>query len=126
MTTQTPRVQIFQDVPEEVSGVSLGRDSSRGIHIALMRFQALASLEHFLSFRKSSANVIHLIDSEGEITIKPAGIKLFYGGPEQEDLKGVECKLEIDRDDHWERFLRFMQRYADVNGLAFGETEPAS
>lgn len=125
MTTQIPRVQIFKDVPEEVSGVSLGRDPSRGIHVALMRFQALASLEHFLSFRKSSANVMHLIDTEGEITIKPSGIKLFYGGPEKEDLKGIECKLEIDRDDHWERFLRFMHRYAEANELAFGETESA-
>ena len=123
MTAQTPCVQIFKDVPEEVSSVSLRRDPSTGTHVAVVRFQALASLEHFLSFRKSSANALHLIDSEGEILIAPSGIKMLYGGPDGEDLKGVECKFEIDQDDHWKRFMRFMHRYAEANGMAYGEPE---
>jgi photosystem II Psb28-2 protein len=123
MTTQLPCVQIFKDVPEDISGVSLRRDVSTGTHIAIMRFESLSSLDHFRSFRKSSANALHMIDTEGEILIEPSGIKMYYGGPEGEDLKGVECKLEIDRDDHWERFMRFMHRYAEANDLAYGEPE---
>lgn len=92
MTTQTPCVQIFEDVPEAISSVSLRRDLARGTHIALMRFQALASLDHFLSYRKSSVNSLHLIE--------PSSIKMLYGEPEGEDLKDVECELEIARDDH--------------------------
>ena len=71
MTAQTPCVQIFKDVPEELSSVSLRRDPSTGNHVAVMRFQALDSLEHFLSFRKRSLNALHLIDSEGEILVAP-------------------------------------------------------
>ncbi|MEO1400955.1 MAG: photosystem II reaction center protein Psb28 [Cyanobacteria bacterium J06635_1] len=123
MITQMPCVQIFKDIPEEISGVSLRREPSTGIHVAVMRFEALASIEHFLSFRKSSRNALHLIDTEGEILIEPSGVKLFYGGPEGEDLKAVECKLEIDQEDHWARFMRFMHRYAEANGLAYGEPE---
>ncbi|MEO0534288.1 MAG: photosystem II reaction center protein Psb28 [Cyanobacteria bacterium P01_A01_bin.123] len=26
-------------------------------------------------------------------------------------------------NDHWERCLRFMQRYAEANGLAYGESD---
>ncbi|EKU96374.1 photosystem II reaction center protein Psb28 [Leptolyngbya sp. PCC 7375] len=121
--TQIPSVQIFKNIPEEISGVSLRRDPSTGTHVAVIRFEALASIEHFLSFRKSSRNALHLIDTEGEILIMPSGVKMFYGDLEGEDLKGVECKLEIDRDDHWERFMRFMHRYAEANGLAYGESE---
>lgn len=62
MVTQTPCVQIFKDIPEEISGVSLRRDPSTGIHVAIIRFQTLASIEHFLSFRKSSTCAITLRD----------------------------------------------------------------
>ena len=55
--------------------------------------------------------------------MSPSGIKMYYGGPEGEDIKRVECKLEIDRDDHWERFMRFMHRYSEANGMAYGESE---
>ena len=123
MTAQMPCVQIFKDIPEDISNVSLRRDVSTGAHIAVMEFESLASIEHFLSFRKSSANALHLLDSEGEILIEPSGVKLFYGGEDGEDLKRVECKLEIDQDEHWERFMRFMHRYADANGMAYGEPE---
>ncbi|MEO1300096.1 MAG: photosystem II reaction center protein Psb28 [Cyanobacteria bacterium J06636_16] len=44
---------------------------------------------------------------------------MLYGGPEGEDLRSVECKLEIDRDDLWERFIRFIHRYAEANGLTY-------
>lgn len=120
-----PCIQFFKDVPEELSGVSLRRDRATGSHVAVLRFESLASLDHFRSFWKQSAkaNAMHLIDEEGEIVIEPSGVQLFYAGPEGDDLKQVECKLEIDRDDHWERFMRFMHRYAEANGMAYGEPE---
>jgi photosystem II Psb28-2 protein len=120
-----PCIQFFKDVPEDLSGVSLRRDRATGSHVAMLRFESLASLDHFRSFWKQSAkaNAMHLIDEEGEIVIEPSGVQLFYGGPEGDDLKRVECKLEIDQDDHWQRFMRFMHRYAEANGMAYGEPE---
>ena len=121
MAVPIPCVQIFKDIPEKVSSVSLGQNLSTGNHVAVMRFQTLPSLAHFLCLRRRSSSVLHLIDLEGEIFIEPS-IKMFYGGPEGEDLRSVECKFEIDRDDRWKRFMRFIHRYTEANTLTDGET----
>ena len=121
MSQQIPSIQFFANIPEELSGVSLRRLKASGHHLAVLKFDKLASLENFLSFRKSSANALHLIDEEGEMLIEPRSFRLLYGGPEGEDLQGVECRLEIPQEEHWERFMRFMHRYAEANDLAYGE-----
>ncbi|MEL7504619.1 MAG: photosystem II reaction center protein Psb28 [Cyanobacteria bacterium J06554_6] len=126
MVDQVPYIQIFKDLPEELSHVSLRHDPSTGTHVAVMRFQSPTSIENFLAFRRSSVNAIHLIDSEGEILVEPAGVRMYYSGPEGEDLKGFECKVEIDRSDHWDRFMRFMHRYAEAHGMAHWESKQAA
>ncbi|MGF1676496.1 MAG: photosystem II reaction center protein Psb28, partial [Rivularia sp. (in: cyanobacteria)] len=32
------------------------------------------------------------------------------------------CQFEIEQDDHWDRFMRFMHRYADANGMAYEDS----
>ena len=123
MTVQIPCVQIFEDLSEKVSSVSLKNDSSTSKNVAVMRFQALASLAHFLGLRKYAANVLHLIDTEGDIVIQPTCIKMVYDGPEGSHLKRVECELEVDQADRWERLVRFMQRYAEAHGMVCGGME---
>lgn len=123
MVTQIPTIQIFAGVPEELSGVSLRQGKTTGKRSAVLIFEKLESLEHFRSYWKRSANAVHLIDEEGELLIEPTGVRLLYGGPEGEDLRRVECKLEISQDDRWERFMRFMNRYAESNEMAYGEPE---
>ncbi len=125
MVTQIPYIQIFEGVPEELSGVSLRREKSTGRRFAIFRFEKLESLEHFISFRKGFSSALHLFDEEGEIVIEPSGVQFVYGGSEGEDLRRVECKLEIDREDHWDRFLRFLDRYAEANGMEYGEPSKA-
>ncbi|MGA7932585.1 MAG: photosystem II reaction center protein Psb28 [Kovacikia sp.] len=122
MVTQIPTIQIFAGVPEELSGVSMRRGKTSGKRSAILMFEKLESLEHFRSYWKRSANAVHLIDEEGELIIEPTGIQLFYGGPEGEELRRVECKLEIEQEDHWERFIRFMNRYAEANSMVYGES----
>jgi photosystem II Psb28-2 protein len=121
MVTQIPTIQIFAGVQEELSGVSLRRNTVSGQRSAILFFDKLESLQHFRSYWKRSGNTVHLIDEEGELLIEPTGVRLLYGGPEGEDLRRVECKLEIDQDEHWERFMRFMQRYAAANEMEYGE-----
>jgi photosystem II Psb28-2 protein len=38
------------------------------------------------------------------------------------NLNGVEYQFEIEREDHWERFIGFMNPYAEANGMAYGES----
>ena len=126
MATQIPCIQIFAGVPEELSGVSLRRGKTSGKRSAILIFEKLESLEHFRSYWKRSANVVHLIDEEGEILVEPTGVQMIYGGPEGEDLRRIECKLEIEQDNHWQRFMRFMNRYAEANAMVYGENSKSS
>ncbi|HEY9878834.1 MAG TPA: photosystem II reaction center protein Psb28 [Leptolyngbyaceae cyanobacterium] len=122
MVVQTPIVQFYEGIPEEISNVSLRRDRSTGVWRAVLFFERMEAIEQFKSFRNQFSKALKLTDEEGVITIEPSGIRFIFGGPEGDDLKQVECTLEVDREDHWERLMRFMHRYAEANGMAYGET----
>ncbi|MDA0674328.1 MAG: photosystem II reaction center protein Psb28 [Cyanobacteria bacterium] len=124
MVEATPTVEFFDGIYEEISGVSLRRNATTGDRVAVLLFERLQAIESFQSFRSKFSKVLRLTDSEGVITIEPSGVKFIFGGPEGDDLKQVECTLEIDREDHWQRFMDFMRRYAEANGMAYGESEP--
>lgn len=117
----SPSIEFFDNVPEELSGISLRRNRDTGVRIAVMMFEQLASLERFNSFTKRFSRTLRLMDEEGEINVEPAGMQFIFGGPEGDELQRVECKIEIDRDDHWERLMRFMHRYAEANNMSYGE-----
>lgn len=122
MTSTTPSIQFFAGIFEEFSNVSLRRDVRSGKRIVVMIFQRVKALEKFNSFTKQSLNSMLLTDEEGEISVAPSSIQFIFGGAEGDELQRVECKFEIERDDHWERFMRFMHRYAEANGMAYGES----
>ncbi len=122
MTSQTPSIQFFEGISEQLSNVSLRRNRNSGVRSVLMTFDSLKALEKFNSFTKGAANSMILADEEGAISVTPSSVQFLFSGPEGDELKRVECKFEIEREDHWERFMRFMNRYAEVNGLAYSET----
>lgn len=118
----TPIVQFYEGIPEEINNVSLRRNVDTGDRTVLLTFKQLKAIESFQSFRSEFSKALKLIDEEGTIAIEPSGIRFIFGGPEGDDLDRVECTLTLDREDHWERFMRFMHRYAKANGMAYGET----
>lgn len=122
MYSQIPTIHFYEGISEELSNVSLQRDRATGVRKVVFMFQKLESIERFNTFKNRFAGALRLTDSEGEISVEPSGIRFIFGGPEGDDLERVECTLEIDRNDHWERFMRFMHRYAEANGMAYGET----
>ncbi|NEP19158.1 MAG: photosystem II reaction center protein Psb28 [Leptolyngbya sp. SIO4C1] len=119
----TPTIEFYEGIPETLSNVSLRRHRTTGVRSLVLIFEELASIEQFNSFRNRFAKALKLTDSEGVIEVQPSGIKFIFGGPEGDDLARVDCTIEIDRDDHWERLMRFMHRYADANEMAYGEPE---
>lgn len=122
MAAATPSVEFYEGISEEISNVSLRRDEATGDRLIVLIFERLKAIEQFQSFRSRFSKALKLTDDEGIITIEPTGVKFIFTGPEGDDLKQVECTLAIDREDHWERFMRFMHRYADANGMAYGES----
>ncbi len=121
MTQQTPLIQFFEGLSEGISDVSLRLNRSSGTRIVLFTFDKLNAIERFNSYTKRFSNSMCLKDAEGEIQIEPDSMQFIFGGPEGDDLKRVECKFEINREDHWQRFMRFMNRYAEANGMVYGE-----
>ncbi|MBD2089857.1 photosystem II reaction center protein Psb28 [Microcoleus sp. FACHB-1515] len=121
MTAVIPSIEFFEGLPEDLSGVSLRRNRATGMRIVLFTFERLRAIDRFNSYTKRFANALKLTDSEGAISIEPSSVQFIFGGDEGDELKRVECKLEIDREDHWERLMRFMQRYAEANGMEYGE-----
>ena len=114
-----PTIEFFEGLPEELSDVSLRRSKQTGDRIVVMIFEKLQALDGFNSYRGEFRKALHLRDSEGIIEVEPDVLKMIYGGDEEDELRWVECKFAIPRDDHFERFMRFMNRYAAANGMAY-------
>lgn len=122
MADLTPTVEFYEGIAEAIDNISLRRDRQTGDRIVRLTFRQLRAIEQFQSFRSRFAKALKLVDTEGTITIEPEGIKFIFGGPEGDDLQRVECTLILDRDDHWDRLMRFLERYAAANGMAYGES----
>ncbi|MGL5805196.1 MAG: photosystem II reaction center protein Psb28 [Xenococcaceae cyanobacterium] len=123
MSSHIPSIEFFKGISEELSDVSLRRNKNTGIRNVLMTFNSLKAIDKFNSFTKSSTGNMLLTDSEGEISVAPSSVKIIFGGDEGDELKKVKCAFEIDREDHWERFMRFMHRYAEANGMEYGSKD---
>jgi len=120
MTSSTPSIQFFEGIYEELSNVSLRRNRNSGIRNVLMTFDSLKAIEKFNSFTKRYTNSMLLTDEEGVISVTPSSLKFVFGGPEGDDLERVNCEFEV-QDEYWERFMRFMNRYAETNGMAYSD-----
>jgi photosystem II Psb28-2 protein len=121
MTTQQPTIEFFEGIPEDLKTVKFKHDRSTGAQKIIMAFAQLRSLERLQSFTKSSSNVVRLTDTEGVITISPSATRIAFGGPEGDDVKGLEVEFELDRPEHLDRFKRFMDRYAAENDMAYSD-----
>lgn len=123
MTSKTASIQFFEGISEELSNVSLRRNRNSGVRTVVMTFNTLKALEKFNSFTKRFSNSMLLTDEEGSISVDPSSVQFLFGGPEGDELNRMECQFEIEQEDHWERFMRFMNRYAEANGMAYSETQ---
>lgn len=122
MSNQNPSIEFFVGISEELSNVSLRRNKKTGVRSVVLSFETLKAIEKFKSFTERTYGDLRLIDSEGEIIVKPSSVKLYYGGEEGDDIKRVDCIFEMELEEHWERFMRFMHRYAEVNGMGYTDS----
>lgn len=60
---------------------------------------------------------MYMVDEEGEIVTRLVNAKFINGEP-----AGIEAKLNIKSVEDWDRFMRFMNRYAEENGLGFSKS----
>jgi photosystem II 13kDa protein len=61
---------------------------------------------------------MYLIDEEGELVTREVKAKFVNGQPQ-----ALEAMYIIKSAAEWDRFMRFMQRYAEENGLEFSKSK---
>jgi photosystem II Psb28-2 protein len=89
-----------------------------------MTFVNIKAVQGVNSFAKASFNDIRLVDSEGTISIEPKSSKLFWKDKgDDEELAKIEIVFNVGSDEYWDRFMRFMQRYAEANGMEFAAAQ---
>jgi len=57
-----------------------------------------------------------LVDDEGEMQTTDVNARFVNGKPE-----AIESVLLMKSPEEWDRFMRFMERYAEANGLVFNK-----
>jgi len=60
---------------------------------------------------------MYMVDEEGEIVTREVKAKFVNGQPE-----AIEAVLVMKSVAEWERFVRFMERYANENELGFSKS----
>ena len=60
---------------------------------------------------------MYLIDDEGEIVSKEVKGKFING-----EARAIEAVLVIKSTDEWDRFIRFMNKYAEEHGLGLDKS----
>jgi photosystem II protein len=61
---------------------------------------------------------MYLIDEEGQLTTRDVNAKFVNGQP-----VAIEAIYLMRSALEWERFMRFMERYAEENGLGFTKSD---
>lgn len=116
-----PSIEFFVGLTEELENVDIKRNKRTGVFTVIFYFEKLKAIEKFQSFTNRTFGDLRLIDEEGTISAIPSDTKFIFGGDEGDELKRVKCSFEIYEESNWERFMRFMERYAAANGMEFNQ-----
>ena len=109
-------IQSSKGTPEKVVPdvrMTRSRDGSNGK--AIFRFQKPETL---LGSESGDITGMYLIDEEGELMTRDVQAKFVNGQPDS-----LEATYAIKSVEEWDRFMRFMERYAAEYGLGFNKAE---
>lgn len=65
---------------------------------------------------KGEITGMFMIDDEGEISTTDVNAKFSNGKPQ-----AIESTFVMKSPEEWDRFMRFMERYGEANGLGFSK-----
>ena len=103
---------INEDVTPDVR-LTRSRDGSNGT--ATFYFENPKALD---SSSTEDITGMYMIDEEGEIVTREVKGKFINGQPTA--LKAI---VLMKSQGEWDRFMRFMERYAEEHGLGFSKSE---
>nr|YP_010199476.1 photosystem II protein psb28 [Gracilariopsis tenuifrons]UAD89334.1 photosystem II protein psb28 [Gracilariopsis tenuifrons] len=111
-------IQFIKGINETViADVSLtrSRDGSKGT--ATFRFNNPDILKSGMQ-EKGDITGMYLKDDEGELVTRDVSAKFVNGKPQ-----AIESIYIIKSPQEWDRFMRFMERYANKNQLSFTKAQ---
>mmetsp|Transcript_12529 Transcript_12529/g.45691 ORF Transcript_12529/g.45691 Transcript_12529/m.45691 type:complete len:161 (+) Transcript_12529:85-567(+) len=112
VTNEKVCMQFVKGVDEPcVPEVKLSRAKDGSSGTALFIFDKPSI---FQSDSEGEVTGLYLIDEEGTMQTSKVSAKFVNGKPDR-----VEAKMVMRTPFEWDRFMRFMERYAAENGLGF-------
>ncbi len=108
------QIQFFRGIDEEVvPDVRLTRSRSGNNGTATFYFDKPKAID---PTRTDEIMGMYLIDEEGEIVTREVKGKFING-----QAVALESVLVVKSTEDWDRFMRFMERYAESHGLGFSK-----
>ncbi|HEY9632101.1 MAG TPA: photosystem II reaction center protein Psb28 [Coleofasciculaceae cyanobacterium] len=109
-------IQFSRGISEEVVPdvrLTRSRDGNQGT--ATFYFENPKALD---SAGTDDITGMYLIDEEGEIVTREVKGKFVNG-----QATALEAMILMKSQQEWERFMRFMERYAEEHGLGFSKSQ---
>nr|YP_009315030.1 Photosystem II protein W [Scinaia undulata]SCW23485.1 Photosystem II protein W [Scinaia undulata] len=111
-------IQFIKGINESVvPDVKLTRSRDGSTGTATFRFTNPTILDSSME-NKGDITGMYLLDEEGELITRDVNAKFINGRPQ-----AIECVYIIKNPENWDRFMRFMERYANENSLSFTKAE---
>lgn len=104
----TARIQLARGIDEDVSDVRITRSRDGAFSVAKFYFRKPKCLEN----GEQNITGLYLIDEEGELISRSVNAKFLNG-----EATGIEAEYKMRGEAEFQRFLRFMERFAAENGL---------
>ncbi|NJR65414.1 MAG: photosystem II reaction center protein Psb28 [Leptolyngbyaceae cyanobacterium CRU_2_3] len=109
-------IQFSRGVTEDVvPAVRLTRSKDGSNGQAIFYFENPRALG---DDRSDDITGMYMLDEEGEISTKDVNAKFINGRP-----AGLEAFYVMKSPEEWDRFMRFMERYAEKNDLGFNKAQ---
>lgn len=109
-------VEFLKDIKEEICEIKLRKGKDTGNRIIMFIFEKVNAMEKMRSF-SAGADYMLLNDEEGDIQVTPRKLEFFYKN--DDNLARAECTFELVNDMQWQRLRRFLDRYAESNGMGY-------
>nr|YP_009237840.1 photosystem II protein W [Gracilariopsis lemaneiformis]YP_009294757.1 photosystem II protein W [Gracilariopsis chorda]AJO68398.1 photosystem II protein W [Gracilariopsis lemaneiformis]AML79868.1 photosystem II protein W [Gracilariopsis lemaneiformis]AOM67017.1 photosystem II protein W [Gracilariopsis chorda]UAD88925.1 photosystem II protein psb28 [Gracilariopsis chorda] len=107
-------IQFIKGINETViADVSLTRSKDGSTGTATFRFNNPDILKSVMQ-EKGDITGMYLKDDEGELVTRDVSAKFVNGKPQ-----AITSIYIIKSPQEWDRFMRFMERYANKNQLSF-------
>jgi|TARA_B110000444_G_scaffold253340_1_gene284044 photosystem II protein len=107
-------IQFIKGLDEKVlPNVRLTRSRDGSTGTATFRFKDPNILDKSTA-KEGEITGMYLIDSEGTLETRDVNAKFINGKPE-----AIEAVYIMRSPEAWDRFMRFMERYSESNGLVF-------